>query len=323
MKNILSIFVLVGMCLPQMAYSQSREVVTSSAQAPLTPTTTATASVTTSTTMPPTIQTLANESAKNNNTGKTLAAAATVFATGMAIANCSAPPNPSCPMWKAGAIAGGIATAIMMLSSNQSNATGAAVTTAGDPNNSNPSTVVSDAKTAPPLPDYFNSPEWKAAQAKLEQYKKEGWTYDPATNQVTTPSGQKITPPTMTSSGLAAAGVSAKDIKGFEAEQAKAKASADKANKTVDNTDMYGDGIGGGGSKSQAVGYGIGGSADGQGLAAAGPKLGINRNPAQVAGMSKLYNGEPIGVAADSVFDMIDRRYQLHQQKGSFLLQGK
>ena len=47
--------------------------------------------------------------------------------------------------------------------------------------------------------------------------------------------------------------------------------------------------------------------------------LGLDRNPAQVAGMSKSFNGESIGVAKDSLFDMVDRRYELLKKDDKFL----
>jgi hypothetical protein len=45
----------------------------------------------------------------------------------------------------------------------------------------------------------------------------------------------------------------------------------------------------------------------------------VGRDPADVTGLTKNYNGELIGVSGDSLFDIIDRRYQLHNQNGSFL----
>lgn len=50
-------------------------------------------------------------------------------------------------------------------------------------------------------------------------------------------------------------------------------------------------------------------------LAAAGS----GREPSSVAGLSKDYNGEQIGVAQDSIFGMLHRRYQLHNNQSSFL----
>lgn len=46
---------------------------------------------------------------------------------------------------------------------------------------------------------------------------------------------------------------------------------------------------------------------------------GLNRDPAQVAGLKTNFNGEPIGVSADSIFGIIERRYDFHKTHGSFI----
>jgi len=43
------------------------------------------------------------------------------------------------------------------------------------------------------------------------------------------------------------------------------------------------------------------------------------RGPAQVSGLSKNFNGDPIGVAGDSIFVMMSRRYQLKNSQNTFL----
>lgn len=47
-------------------------------------------------------------------------------------------------------------------------------------------------------------------------------------------------------------------------------------------------------------------------------KKNFDREPTNLAGMSKNYNGEPIGVAADSIFLMMSRRYQVKDSQESF-----
>lgn len=44
----------------------------------------------------------------------------------------------------------------------------------------------------------------------------------------------------------------------------------------------------------------------------------LERDPANLAGMQKNYNGEPIGVAADSIFLMMNRRYKVKESQDSF-----
>lgn len=57
--------------------------------------------------------------------------------------------------------------------------------------------------------------------------------------------------------------------------------------------------------------YGMGGETSRKGL-------GLDRDPAQVAGMQKNYHGEPIGVAGDSIFKMMNRRYQVKDKQDAF-----
>jgi hypothetical protein len=63
------------------------------------------------------------------------------------------------------------------------------------------------------------------------------------------------------------------------------------------------------------------------GLGAKGPKsaadaaaLAAKANAlAKVAGLSTNYNGEPIGVAADSIFEMVKRRYEMKDKENTFI----
>jgi len=45
--------------------------------------------------------------------------------------------------------------------------------------------------------------------------------------------------------------------------------------------------------------------------------------PAQIAGLKKNFKGDPIGVAADSIFLMVQRRYQTKERQNSFLDEGE
>lgn len=49
-----------------------------------------------------------------------------------------------------------------------------------------------------------------------------------------------------------------------------------------------------------------------------GTGVALSREPANLAGMQKNYNGEPIGVAADSIFLMMNRRYKVKESQDSF-----
>ncbi len=77
---------------------------------------------------------------------------------------------------------------------------------------------------------------------------------------------------------------------------------------------------GGAGGKGLALGLAAGAD-DGMGglrLPGATADAGANKDARSVAGLSKDYHGEPIGVAADSLFDMMKRRYKLKVQQNTF-----
>lgn len=65
-------------------------------------------------------------------------------------------------------------------------------------------------------------------------------------------------------------------------------------------------------SSSMSAGGGVASGAGGLGAS------GLNRDPSSFSGMQKNYNGEPIGVAADSIFLMMTRRYKVKESQESF-----
>jgi len=169
-------------------------------------------------------------------------------------------------------------------------------------------------------------PEFKGANDMASRVAagKGGFTYDPKTNSVTTPKGTTIKGSDLASeSSLAAAGVPKAAIDMFSSSQAELLAkAAKKVSKLALNTNVVGGeesssgGSGGDGSLSAGadsdsqLAYGAAGNRAG---------LGIDRDPAQVAGMQKNYNGEPIGVSGDSIFKMMTRRYKVKESQRIFL----
>lgn len=73
------------------------------------------------------------------------------------------------------------------------------------------------------------------------------------------------------------------------------------------------------GGYDEGSGGGRGGSGGSSDYAGGGGGSGtVPREPTSMAGMQKNYNGEPIGVAADSIFHMMNRRYKVKEGQGSF-----
>lgn len=83
-------------------------------------------------------------------------------------------------------------------------------------------------------------------------------------------------------------------------------------------TNGFNEGGGGGSAVTYVEDYASDGVAGAGIRSGAGLNL-AERDPAQVAGMSKDFNGEPIGVAADSIFEMMNRRYILKDKQNAFI----
>ncbi len=283
----------------------------------------ATSSTSTTTTYPKeTIQDLAKQAEGNTNKGKGFAKAGMAITAIGVVATCfTAPPKPSCKMFVAGLAATTLMSMFMGKASGTSAQTAAKVTTTEDPNV--PPTVEKPTSTPITAPDYTQDPDYQNAIKTIKKLTDNGWKIDTNKGAITDPKGNKFTTAVLNSSDAQkAAGISASDMKAFDSAMAKLPAlAAEKAKSADAGSNGYEDAAGGGGAKpasSADSGLGAyGGLPTGQ----TGPSLGIDRDPAQVAGMKKDFNGNPIGVAADSLFQMVDRRYELHQKNGSFLPQ--
>ncbi len=135
-----------------------------------------------------------------------------------------------------------------------------------------------------------------------------GFTVSPDLKSVSTADGRALnTASAFTGgAGLNSAELSAlKDVKTKAQDAAKAAAGKDA---TAGAEDAI---AGGGGSK--------GGSAASTTTTVGGTGFGVKRDPAAVAGAFKDFNGDRIGVASDSMFAMIKRRYSFESDKQSFV----
>ena len=122
----------------------------------------------------------------------------------------------------------------------------------------------------------------------------------------------------VSASAMAAAGLSKDNIAAINAEVAKANKAADIKFKLT--TPNFGFEEGGGGSAYGNKSGAVPGGTDGVGgLAGAGQAhMGSLDAKAAVSGMTVNYKGDPIGVANDSIFGMMTRRYQLKERQESF-----
>ncbi|MFN8846362.1 MAG: hypothetical protein ACK5V3_00425 [Bdellovibrionales bacterium] len=166
-----------------------------------------------------------------------------------------------------------------------------------------------------PYAAVVNDNETEAALQKAKQLaKNHGIQIDPNSGIVRTSDGKVIDTSDPSSMSAALGGEE------FGKLMAEVKGLEDAALKKVEQV------------KATAADYGVGGGASisigeagyddetGVGVAgAAGLGTGKNaRKPAQVSGLTKNFNGDPIGVAGDSIFMMMSRRYKLKSNQKTF-----
>ncbi|UYL10677.1 hypothetical protein B9G69_008825 [Bdellovibrio sp. SKB1291214] len=163
----------------------------------------------------------------------------------------------------------------------------------------------------------------KQAEAGLASLKAAGVVNSSAT-KITSPDGTSYKTSDMTSAAsMAAAGLPQGAIDA-------AQSTSDKiAQKAMDKLKIgaltkvsgYEEGSsGGGGSRSPGSDGSSSGAYPGYAGAGSGARTSLlDKDPSKlVSGMSKNYNGEPIGVAADSIFLMMSRRYKVKESQDSF-----
>ncbi len=166
-----------------------------------------------------------------------------------------------------------------------------------------------------------NDPEVKAGTDFIATVSKggAGFTYDPKTGTVTTASGKTLKGSDVNSAGaMESAGIpkSVIDVIGNVEKDIAAKAAKKIGKLSFASTSSEEAGGGSGGSSASTSSNDDSSASN----AIAHPSgLGIDRDPAQVAGMQKNFNGEPIGVAGDSIFKMMTRRYKTKEAQSSFL----
>lgn len=174
---------------------------------------------------------------------------------------------------------------------------------------------------------------------KLNQIKDQlgakGITFDTSTFDVTMPNGDKFNAhdlrpdrsanlPDSMQDGFKKAWGIASEIAAREKEKAGfGKDSSMQAALKGLNSSLKGDGSSVGSSGMQSGGEGSAVAADGDKSRKNGDVSGLvnGREPAsaKIAGLSKNFNGDLIGVSADNIFTMVTRRYELKTKENSFI----
>lgn len=145
--------------------------------------------------------------------------------------------------------------------------------------------------------------------------------FDSASKKFVLPDGKKIGAEDVSSPGaMAAAGFSASDIAAVQGKLAAIEKDVMEKNKLSVPAFGYEEGGGGGGFGSGGVTSGSGAYGSAETAVAADRGISSINAKAEAQGLSKNYNGEPIGVANDSIFNMMTRRYKLKDKQDAFFL---
>lgn len=257
------------------------------------------------------MQDSAKKGKSSQNTGMIAAVAAMgVCAIGI-VATCHTASafTTTCKVFIGGAIASVVAMVAMGVAGGKSESSRKAVTTGGG-DGANKFDADKMLNKEP------NFKRLKVEFAKLEKdgfkfKEKEGKWYDPKEKKWFSSDDFK------SPAAMAKAGMSKKDID-------TANAAIAQINKDVDAKMATADGQAGSDLTVAGKGGGSGGggtSETSSGAEPPQPSLGVavDRDQSQVAGMAKSYQGEMIGVSGDSLFQMMDRRYKLHSDRGNFI----
>lgn len=257
-------------------------------------------------------------------------AQATQFLTGAMMFAMAASQKPPCSSGNGGSCALMAAFTMMgvlsmMQGKEHGSAAGSAGLTSGLTNGlgDNPFDY-SDVDLTNPNNPLSKDPSVKALGNNIKSLESAG--YNAKKGTITTPDGKTYKAKDFSSTAaMAAAGLPPGAAMGIAAayEEASKKA-AGKVEKvklgSMTATAGFEEGGGGGGMDRPASEEGDG-SAD---YAATGGEnsgagqINLERDPSSLAGMQKDYNGEPIGVAADSIFLMMTRRYKVKESQESF-----
>lgn len=312
---LMSMTVTLSMMFPATVFGTVIQGTTSTGSVPATGTTetgtglgsssyTPTTAVTTTTTG---IENNGKEGSKNQGNGSNMAMITMIAMAGIAAATCPAcGKRGTCPICMAsllGAAAAGLAGQKMDNAQDLSNTQVTDV---------NPTAPIGGGETPTPIE---NTPEYQNAVKNMKTAAKSiGATVNKDGTQITTADGEVLDPtkdnkysnykPTASEQGMISSALS--------------KAKEDMAAKGADGAaSVAAEGEGGedGGSGSSSTRTALADESAGGGAGAAAN----GRKPASVAGMSKDFNGDKIGVAQDSLFEMLHRRYQVHNNNNSFI----
>lgn len=179
-------------------------------------------------------------------------------------------------------------------------------------------TTTTDATVAAALADS----NYKAVGSTLKELQATG-VYDPKTGAFTVGDKTYSSSDLASTAAMANAGIPQSTINSAMALsndlEKKALAKLEKAKAATTAENGYEEGSGGSNRNIATTDEENPGAGSVEKNNKANQSKGLVNDPTLVAGLTKNYNGEPIGVAADNIFSMISRRYKLKETQETFI----
>lgn len=167
----------------------------------------------------------------------------------------------------------------------------------------NPNTKIDKA------PAFAGSSEFQAAKKTIEKLEKEGGPkFSKDFKTLTMPDGRTLSVDGLASGGGSGSGLTPLELKAFKDLQKQAQAAIAKKL-----------GVDGDDSAGETYARGAAAPSSTTTPTATGFATGTGRTPANVAGAYKDLNGDRIGVAVDSMFEMMHRRYRASAENDYFI----
>lgn len=190
----------------------------------------------------------------------------------------------------------------------------------GDPN-SGGNVLTDDANKDKDLVGIVNTGKFNEIKKALTTTGIGGVKMDPKTGKITDTktgktydSSQLSNAQAMADAGFAAGDIAAAMEASSKAEKAAMKKLGVDGNSAIASDNSYMEG-GSGSSGTMSGNADINMGSGGRGLASAG---GVKIPSNQIAGLTKNFNGERIGVSAENIFNMMNRRYKTKEKQNSF-----
>lgn len=259
------------------------------------------------------IKNQADKASRSQNLGMVTGIAAASYFAYKAYQSCSVKkPDWTCPAYVAATALSGKVAMDMSKAKSQSDKSYFSVTEGlqDDLNKISPEERVNQDK------------RMQEAQARLDKIAKEqGIIADFSEGTALMPDGKKINAANLSPQDLSAVGFGSNEQEAFKNLLSEGfKKAEEEATAVVDrlNGDVISEGSGSGGS---GIAADVVIEAYSSGSKNKDKK--INRDPSQVAGLSKNFNGDPIAVASENLFVLINRRYDFKAKTDSFILKGE